>query len=233
MSEQLPPIPDRAGEYVLGVLRGEDRGRFEAEMARDPALAAEVAAWEERLLPLALAVPATDPPAHLWAGIERQIAHRKVPGAPSPWRTRFWDNLAIWRGIGAIAIAAAILLAILRPHPAAPPQLVAVLAGQTGPLFTVALRENGAMTIAPVGNAAPPEGRVWQLWAVASGAKPVPIGFVKPGTTALPANDLPPALRRAHVLLAVTVEPPGGSPTGQPDTPIVLSGPLLPIGNES
>ena len=74
MSDSIPPIPDRAGEYVLGVLRGEERRAFEADMARDPVLAAEVAAWEYRLLPLALAVPQAEPPANSWHEIERIIA---------------------------------------------------------------------------------------------------------------------------------------------------------------
>lgn len=233
MSEPLPPVPDRAGEYVLGVLRGEDRRRFEDDMARDPALAAEVAAWEKRLLPLALTVPAAEPPARVWAAIEARIARRQVPGAKSAWRDRFWNNVTVWRGIGAVAIAAAIILAVLRPYPAAPPRLVAVLASKTGPVFTVALRENGRMSIAPVASITPPTGKVWQLWAVASGAKPVAIGFVAPGQPNAPPNEMPAALRHANILLAVTVEPPGGSPTGQPDTPIVFSGPLLPIANKS
>lgn len=235
MSEALPPVPDRAGEYVLGVLRGEERHRFEADMARDPALAAEVAAWEARLLPLALAIPASEPPESVWRSIEQRVAPPAVaaPRAAPSWHDRLWNSVNIWRGIAAAAAAAAIILAVLHRQPAAPPHLVAVLAGTAGPVFTVALRENGAMSISPVTGTAPPAGRVWQLWAVAGGEKPVPIGFVNPGQTTLPANDLPQALRRAKVLLAVTVEPPGGSPSGQPDTPIVFSGPLLPIGNDS
>ncbi|HEX7391231.1 MAG TPA: anti-sigma factor, partial [Acidiphilium sp.] len=200
----------------------------------DPTLAAEVAAWEERLLPLALAIPETEPPASLWRDIERRISPAVAQDAPrrtvSVWRERFWNNVAVWRGIGAVAVAAVIALAILRPHPAPPPHMVAVLAGKSGPMFTVAMRGNGAMSISPVADIAPPAGKVWQLWAVASGGKPVAVGFVEPGHTVLPANDMPSDMRRPKILLAVTVEPPGGSPTGQPDSPIVFSGPLLPMG---
>lgn len=242
MSDLTPPPPDRAGEYVLGVLRGEERRAFEADLARDPVLAAEVAAWEERLLPLALTVPQVEPPATAWSEIERIISppepraaiSRQAPRRLAPsWRERFWDNVAIWRGIGAVAVAAAIALAILRSQLPAAPHMVAVLASKSGPVFTVALRGDGAMSIAPIGHILPPAGKVWQLWAVAGGEKPVPIGFVKPGHTVLPANDMPPDLRKPKILIAVTVEPPGGAPTGQPDTPIVFSGPLLPIGSAS
>jgi len=43
-----PPTPEqRAGEYVLGLMRGMERAQFETEMARDPELTRAVAFWEE------------------------------------------------------------------------------------------------------------------------------------------------------------------------------------------
>lgn len=242
MSDTVSPAPDRAGLYVLGLLRGEERHEFEADFARDPVLASEVAAWEERFLPLSLAIPAVLPSESVWREIERIIAPRDaaapMQAAPfrrrtSSWRTRFWDNVGMWRGIGAIAVAAAVVFAVFRPTPVPAPHMVAVLANKAGPVFTVAMRSDGGVNIAPVGHSAPPAGKVWQLWAVAGGEKPVAIGFVKPGQTTLPANDVPASMRKAKILIAVTVEPPGGSPTGQPDTPIVFSGPLLPIGSST
>ncbi len=130
----------------------------------------------------------------------------------------------------ALTIAAALALVLLRPHPPAAPRMVAVLSGKAGPVFTVALRRDGAMNIAPVGHVKPPPGKVWQLWAVAGGEKPVPIGFVAATGTTLPPDRMPGDLRKPAILIAVTIEPPGGSPTGQPDTPIVFSGPILPLG---
>lgn len=234
MSDTPVPTPDRAGLYVLGLLRGDERRAFEADMAVDPVLASEVLAWEERLLPLALGIPPVDPDAPVWQAIEQGIAAPARSVAPSHrragWRDWFWDNLLVWRGLGALGVAAAIGLAVLLPRPVPGPSMVAVLSAKTGPVFTVAMRADGAMNIAPVGHAAPPPGKVWQLWVVAKGEKPVPIGFVQPGHTTLPPNDVPAHLREPEALIAVTVEPPGGSPTGLPDTPIVFSGPLLPVG---
>ncbi|WP_427939973.1 anti-sigma factor [Acidiphilium sp.] len=220
--------PDRAGLYVLGLLRGAERREFEAACARDPALAAEVAAWEERLLPLALAVPPVAPGPAVWAAIERATSPRAAAPARRNRLREIWDNLFVWRGIAlAGAVAAALLLVLPRGAPG--PAMVAVLSAKLGPVFTVAMKTNGALNIAPVGHAAPPAGKVWQLWAVGQGEAPVPIGFVQAGATRLPANDVPARLRRAHTLIAVTVEPPGGSPTGKPDMPIVFAGPLLPV----
>ena len=46
-----------AAEYVLGVLGAEERREVERRLAQEPALASEVAFWEERLGGLADAVP--------------------------------------------------------------------------------------------------------------------------------------------------------------------------------
>lgn len=237
MSDSGSATPDRAGLYVLGLLRGQERRDFEADLVVDAVLAAEAAAWENRLLPLALTVSPVEPSAAVWSEIERILTPRDAVAAlppatarrGSPWFETFWENIVVWRGIGALAVAAALALIVLRPQPAPAPRMVAVLASRAGPVFTVAMRTDGAMTISPVRAIKPPAGKVWQLWAVAGGEKPVAVGFVEPSVTALPPGQLPADLRKPAILMAVTVEPPGGSPTGQPDTPIVFSGPLLPI----
>src|SRR5262245_10674381 len=51
-----------AAEYVLGVLGAEERREIERRLPREPALAAEVAFWEERLGVLADAVAPVAPP---------------------------------------------------------------------------------------------------------------------------------------------------------------------------
>jgi anti-sigma-K factor RskA len=240
MSDLIAPTPDRAGLYVLGLLRGQERRDFEADLAVDRVLAMEVAAWEQRFLPLSLAIAPVEPSEAVWLEIQRILAPRDSTSAlPTPvslrrratWRESFWDNVAVWRGIGGLAVAAAIAIAVLRPQPVTAPGLVAVLASKAGPVFTVALRSDGGMNIAPVGDIKPPAGKVWQLWAVAGGEKPVAIGFVSARPSVLPAHQIPADLRKPNILMAVTVEPPGGSPTGQPDTPIVFAGPILPVNN--
>lgn len=239
-SEERPePVPDRAGEYVLGVMRGEERRAFEEEMARDPALAAEVAAWERRLLPLALAVPPAAPPAPAWDHIASAIGFPASAALARPSHgMRLWRSLTLWRGFAVIAAAAALALAVLRPHPVPGPDLVAVLQpsalappvppGVSPAAFAVAVHPDGAIGVTPVSTRRPPEGRVWQLWAIAPGKKPVPIGLLRASRpTRLGPGDVPATLRHADIQIAVSVEPPGGSPTGQPTGPVVFAGPLL------
>jgi len=62
-----------AAEYVLGVLGAEERREVERRLAQEPALASEVAFWEQRLGVLADAVAPVTPPQHTWSQIEAAI----------------------------------------------------------------------------------------------------------------------------------------------------------------
>jgi anti-sigma factor ChrR (cupin superfamily) len=62
----------RAGEYVLGVLSPEEREAVERDAATDPDLAAEIAYWHERFVPLVETVD-VEPPAELFDRIKKAI----------------------------------------------------------------------------------------------------------------------------------------------------------------
>src|SRR3546814_2647187 len=68
-----------------------------------------------------------------------------------------------------------------------------------------------------------PAGRSLELWRVPAGGDPQSLGVIDP-------RDPFEALRvsvTAGDTLAVSVEPPGGSPSGAPTGPVILSGPLV------
>ena len=50
-----------AGEYVLGTLQAQERAAFDSLLAGDPALQAEVYAWQDRLVGLTQRVDAVEP----------------------------------------------------------------------------------------------------------------------------------------------------------------------------
>ena len=62
----------RAGEYVLGVLSPAERLAVERDAATDPDLAAEIAYWHERFVPLVESVN-VEPPAELFDRIRKAI----------------------------------------------------------------------------------------------------------------------------------------------------------------
>jgi anti-sigma-K factor RskA len=102
-----------AAEYVLGVLGAAERREVERRMAREPALAAEVAFWEERLSPLADAVEPALPPPDVWSRIDSAVT-AETAGGVVPARPPVWQSLAFWRGLTAasMSLAAASIAAL-------------------------------------------------------------------------------------------------------------------------
>lgn len=71
----------RAAEYVLGLLRPEERAAVERDAATDRTLAEEIAFWNERLTPL-LDAGEVRPPPHLFDRVQAEIDARAhdLPG---------------------------------------------------------------------------------------------------------------------------------------------------------
>ena len=218
--------PPQAAEYVLGVLGGAERRAFEQRLAQEPALRDEVQYWERRLGVLASEVAPVEPPPAVWSGIEGALGGKPAnPGG-------IWHSLAFWRwaAIGSAAVAAASVaaLVVVSRAPTSAPTLVAKLdvsSGQAG--FVAAVdAARGGLTIVPA-SVTNVNQRVLELWLIAPGDKPRSLGLIEAGRPVhvnLPA-DLIPRLG-TDVTLAVSLEPPGGSPTGQPTGPVIANGKL-------
>jgi anti-sigma-K factor RskA len=215
-----------AAEYVAGTLRGPARRRFETLLPGHPALQAAVRGWQARLLPLTGAVAPEAPPVRVWRGVQ----HRLWPvTAPQPW----WQRLALWRGATGLAGVAALALAVALVTPA-PPQapVVIVLQGTgegTAAGFVASVSADGrALVTRPLLQVSVQADRVLELWSVPPEGNPRSLGLIKSdGPTVLPAGRIPPTLLKGGTAaLAVSVEPPGGSPTGVPTGPVVYAGKL-------
>ena len=214
-----------AGEYVLGTLDAASVQAFERAMERDAALRDAVARWEAQFAPLlALAAPEAPPP-DVWSRIERTLGRGIMPkpsAAPRVW----WDM--IWRGwaLGATAAAAAFgALLLTRPAPEAPGMMTVLLTQRDQPAWIVEADRGGALRLASL-NAQPiPSDRVMQLWALPQGATaPTSLGLIPPEgrLTVTPASIRP----EPGMLIEISLEPPGGSPTGRPTGPILFIGRL-------
>ena len=72
-----------AAEYVLGTLDRSERVTLAARRLREPELDEAINAWEERLAPLADAIPEIEPPRDLLPAIEARIrgASPEAPGS--------------------------------------------------------------------------------------------------------------------------------------------------------
>jgi anti-sigma-K factor RskA len=221
MSGTGDEAPDmRAAEYVIGVLDAAEAAAAERLIAGDPAFAAEVADWERRLMPLtALAAPAPAP-ADLFDRIEASIG---APAASRPQRAANDNRRLAWpaAAIAAMAVAAGLAaFIVLRP---VPPPVVAVLLPAAGgaPVLVAVAEPSGRTLVRATSTIAVAPDRDLELWAMKAGAtRPESLGVIPPAGREAPANLAP------GTMLLVSLEPKGGSPTGQPTGPVLYAGKL-------
>jgi anti-sigma-K factor RskA len=234
MNYRSPHLRDRlAAEYVLGTLSGRVRRRFAQLMRYDIELRGTVAAWESRLTPLVAAVPEVSPPARVWQAIAARIGARQVE---SGW----WAKLGLWRGAAAVSAALVIVLATLlvtRQPGENIASTVAVLAdGKSQPAIVVSWLPQSTLSrqhlkIKMLTAPALPPGKSFELWMLPGGsAAPVSLGVIGTDLTqTITVTDSAGKMLTTIVAMAVSVEPAGGSPTGLPTGPVILSGPWVKV----
>lgn len=229
-----------AAEYVLGLLPAEERRAAALRVETDRAFAALVDAWDVRLAPLAAAYPDVDPPPAVRAALERALfgEDAAAPSAGGREQTRpgLWGSLAFWRGLSAAALAAlliALAVPLLTPPPAPPDhEMVASLTPPQGSdVHYVAVLDmaHGEVSLAHMSGERE-AGRDFELWMIEGDNDPVSMGVIPVGET-IQIRLTPEQRARlaAGAVLAISLEPQGGSPTGQPTGPVVATGDLRQI----
>lgn len=229
MSDHMP----LAAEHALRLLEGEDLLEARRRVAADPAFAAEVAWWEERLAPLFEEFADEAPSPELWSRITRRLDQ---PGDNVLTLRR---QVTRWRSAtAAAAVAAAVLLGLqLRPDPPLPvpvpqaqpsPLLVASLVGEEAPeALTVAYRPDSRELVITPARVVAPADRARQLWLIPEGGQPISLGLV--ASEGIQRRVLAPdvgARFASGATIAVSDEPSGGSPTGQPTGAVLAAGGL-------
>ena len=233
-----------AGEYVLGTLSAAERANVERALATDPELASEVRFWQRRLSGLNAAAKPVEPPAGVWAGIERGLGGQPQPSVPPravplggeiielKRKVGIWRTATIATAALAAALAAVVLLGPglgLNP-PAA--RYMAVLDRPPGmegrpEIFVEVDAATATVTAYSVAATAPSE-RSLELWYIGAGDAPVSMGVLDAigARIVMAAADLP-AFDPIGATFAITDEPRGGSPTGAPTGEIVFIGELI------
>lgn len=230
---------DAVGSYLLGAMPDDELGGFEEHLSECPACRDEV----DRLRVAADALPVSVPIVPLPPDLKDRImtvveaeasllasadpAARPAPRA-KPARQR--RSLFAWLAQPAVAVACALVLLVGGGivggviAGGGEPETRTLTAETTLPGAKVDLKigDQGATLVAR-DMPAPPDGRVYQVWTLKPGGKPVP-------TTALwtPRADgsadvaVPGSLDGVQSVL-VSAEPPGGSP--QPTSEPVINAP--------
>lgn len=210
-----------AAEYVLGTLRGGARRRFERWLATDAALRNAVASWQARIVPMAewSAVP---PPARTWNAIERRLGFARAVPAWQFWRidgARLWGSLAVGGSVAAVALAVVLAGRVQAPQL----QQVATLLddkAQTA-LVVAADARRARIDVRVADTVKVPDDRTLQLWAITTAGKTRSLGILPDNRHASLRLDER-AVGPDVVLLAISLEPKGGSP--DPNAP---TGPVL------
>lgn len=211
-------------EYVLGLLGPDEHARVERMIESDASLAAERDFWSSRFSALDGGFAEANPPANLLRKIETRLF-----GADQP--TSFWDNLLLWRGIagGALAVAiAAVGFNLVQQTPdvtTLTTQLVAALESEGSDVRFLALYDGtGEVRLTALSGEEVPDHDL-ELWAIQGGNNPISMGVIP--VNARSTVELSEQIRQGWgegSVLAITLEPKGGSPNGEPTGPVVAQG---------
>lgn len=211
------PDDDRAliAEYVLGLLPEGETRSVEDRLARDATLRALHSDWADSLTALASGRDVA-PPAALRAVIEARLF-------PQPARQSRWLG---WLGLVAAPVAAFALAVVLLQPPAFEPVLHAemeAVADSPMPDLHFAAGTDGKDLLILRRMGEPFPGRVIEIWMIPEDGVPRSLG-VMPDQERL-VIPAPEGLE-AGVVLALSDEPLGGSPTGAPTGAVLAAGPL-------
>lgn len=222
-----------AAEYVLGTLHGRARQRFERLLDQDARLRQIVSDWEQRLTPLHEAMAGEDPPAKVWAGIQKRLALGEDAVKRPGLLGRFWNSLATWRVL-TFGLTAALLFAVYLQWftpTLVVNQYIAVIQNEQQQASWLAKTDlkSKQIIIHVVNKQSLPLGKAFELWMLPDGGSaPISMGLLSPtdDRTLVLNEAMVTKLSRAKAL-AVSLEPQGGSPTGAPTGPVLYTGNLI------
>ncbi|GLK80894.1 anti-sigma factor [Methylopila turkensis] len=223
-----------AGEYALGLFAPEEADALERRLLDDPAFAAAVGRWRERLHDLDRAAEPVEPSPDLWRRIETQLddapsrapaRHAAAPG----FAARIWNSLTLWRGVGLAGATASVALAVAlgaarMDAPRTPVVIAVLLSADSTPGAVVEVFADNSAHVAPIADVQIPSGRALQVWTLPDPQTgPVSIGLMQDNRQArLQPVRLP--APKPRQLYEITLEPATGSPTGRPTGPILFKG---------
>ena len=223
-----PELRERlAAEYALGTLRGRARERLKRWMREDPELAREVARWEARLAPLAQAVSPVAPPARVWNALQNRLEVN--PKGARRMSFSVWKALG-WMASGAAAALIAVTLLLPSLRDTTPAAYVAVLSDaktNRAVLVATAGQADNVLRVNTLDPSIQVSGRSLELWALPRDGKPKSLGVIGAQRAVLRLDATADKSLGNVPALAISLEPQGGSPTGQPTGPVLYSGPCV------
>lgn len=203
-----------AAEYALGTLSELARLRFERRLRNEPELAANVARWQTMLAGLDNQLAPVTPPEKVWKKITLSLPEQH---AIQPKR-----HYAGWLAAASIA-AIALLASLFLQQPTLTPLTVLNDAQHQQQWVVSADSKLAQLSLTPLHPVAIADNNSLQLWLIPPGKAPISLGLLDNQKATDVALDS--TISRSGVI-AISLEPRGGSPTGQPTGPVLYSGQL-------
>lgn len=215
MNYNKPELLDSlAGQYVLGTLTGLARKRFQRLMLTSSKAREATSMWEQNLNNLASAITPQIPNDEVWVQIMQRIENK-----PQPSKTVVHTKPSIWRTWSFVATAACIILAFLVIQPTTSikqTQQVALVQNQDKQsLWFIDVNEQG-LSIKASSQLSAQTNKDYELWMILKGQDtPISLGLLPKQGDKLLMKDK--RFKASDIaLLAVSLEPLGGSPNGLP-----------------
>src|SRR4030095_5288362 len=161
------------------------------------------------------------PPPQLWDRIADALPAQTQRGG-------LWQSIAFWRALSlaAGALAAACLAGLIYLGAFTQQQaLVATIEGGGNRQFVATIdTRRGTVAVVPAAFSADAT-RVPELWLIPPDGRPRSVGLLRPDqSVTLTLSPELAALAKDNAVLAVSLEPPGGSTTGLPTGPVIATG---------
>ena len=209
-----------AAELAIGLLERQERALLLRRVLAEPAFAGAVEDWRNLLT----AVFAYESDAAPSQGLLRRLDN--IGADVRPWR---WVT-----GLASLTAAGLALALVLRPAAFVPqasvsptiayPAAMTVSGKQKGSTFAAVFDPAAGQVRLPLAIAVPAD-RVGQLWRIGGDGIPHPLGLLSAAQTTTIVLSAPDrAALTAGADLAVSIEAPGGSPTGRPIGRVVATG---------
>ena len=221
MNYQIPALRRAlAADYAIGLMPPTARKHFEHLLLEDPSLRAELAQWQASLVTLTEPLAEQPVPDSVWHAIVMRIEPQKLH---VPEKRPFWSWLRISAAACTLVIAVSVGMLYNRDNTH---YQATLLSGTAQPGLRIEAHAE-YLKVQPLELAAVASGHSLQLWAIPADGKPVSLGLLPTdGEGKISLEDSQQKLIKSAVVLAVSLEPQGGSPTGQPTGPVLYQGPL-------
>ena len=225
-----------ANDYLMNLMCDRARKRFERLMQTDRELRDTVKQSERHLNSLSLMLPNQTPPNKVWSAIEKQLFRQQSVQAKQSWFERIvepWLNTKLmlqgWASVATVTTLVLLGQVYFQADrlPASvniaqvthiSPEFIAVVNDAQNSAGWVMNVKQGQLNVAALNAAALPSQKVYELWLIADDlAAPKSLGVIaQTGQISLALSDTDSVHLAQNAKLAVSVEPNGGSPTGQP-----------------